>query len=200
MSVRRGARRQRIIIFDSENKAEQMRHIEVDSIQPHQTELSDGAKAALSIAGQRAAYVSSSFDARGLWRLNDGGNLEQYEESDDVGLERSRFNAGQLASAEISVEMKKDGGVLGESSPITDQQFDELNSIAEPVWSALTKGQFITALQRWRSIFGADSINVYVVAFRQTAEFAALDSSVSSIIGARILSFDGKTQAFIDAL
>ncbi len=98
--------------------------------------------------------------------------------------------------------MKGDGALL---SVVTETQFDQLNEAGRPVSTALSDGQFQTALKQWRSIFSLqssapDHLQPIVAAFASTQLFDDLNIAVTAIIKAKIKEWDGLTDAQLAAL
>lgn len=148
-------------------------------------------------------------DKKKRWAIV-GGNFVEYfpsPESAEVqarlkSRELDRLEGGRDATAEIAVEMKGDDAAL---NILTDQQFEALNQAGEPVSSALLKGQFQTALSRWRQIFSADStaaveLRPTISAFVSTQLFSDLNAAVVAIIKAKIKEWDGLTDEQLAAL
>lgn len=144
------------------------------------------------------------------WQLTDDGELQEYvpppnsvEAKEQLkSIELARLSAGREATAEIAVAMKGDGAAL---QALSDEQFEGLNTAGEPVSSALLKGQFQTALKRWRSIFADPTTapfeySALITAFIATPVFTALDAAVVAIIKAKIKEFDELTDEQIEQL
>lgn len=195
LQLKRGNRRKRQrAMFDNGNGGLDMIIVEVESIQPQGTKAT--VKKPFSDDLIDVVFISSAFDCRGKWRLDENGDIEKDDSANLVSIETARLKAGNLAVAEISAQLKATGalGSLDQSS------FDELNEAGNEVFTALAKGQFITAIQAWRSVFSADSLSLVVVAFVSADFFDGLNSSVDAIIRARIKQFDGLSDAQIDSL
>lgn len=149
-------------------------------------------------------------DTRKRWYLDDDDQPKEYrappnsaEARAELQLkEMERLNGGREAMAEIAVAMKGDGAAL---QLLSNEQFDGLNTASEPVSIALSKGQFQTALTRWRSIFtnpttAPTEYAPLITAFIATPVFAQLDSEVVSVIKAKIKQHDNLTDEQIAQL
>lgn len=150
-------------------------------------------------------YFGADLDHNKSWMLDANGNAVErpIESGSSLSVELARLDAGRIATAEFAVAMKGDGGVLNSRSSITADHFRQLNDAGEPVSWALAKGQFGTALERWREIFSANttvSQRALIVLFIKTDQFAALDLAVESIIKAKMKEWDGLTDAQLAAL
>lgn len=147
--------------------------------------------------------TSSGFDHRKRWSLDDEGEAVEYvDPAAGFAVERARIDAGVDAQAEIAVAMKTEGGVL---SQLSEANFEILNDLAAPISAAMLRGQFVTALGKWRRLFSnpsSDTANATLIhSFIQSSAFTAgLGPDVESVLIEKIKTYDGLTDAQIAAI